>query len=714
MKFSKKMNYAPDLYRAILIELEFTVNFTNRLNFNDPIVNSIFHLNRTINSQKHGREKSFNHDSNRAFRLVNTEGKKAYSTGLLVLTFSSLYASLLIANNDDRDLRHIILMKMVTYYDYYLTEIDTKNAFANVEALNLNEIDYMAEKMRDPNNGFEQIAPERYKKFPPFVLTSAMFKFVFAYLHKEHNIYNQQRILDLLDLYMSSYSYIAFSLGLGACYHASLAKIDLESQAPFWFFRFDLTDQHTRSLSYIVDHYVYNPELGLPENYYKLGRLFANSGKPLHEFARSVKHLGTLACFPRREEQKEFFQEQINKQKQNYPESFNFIVDSLRKAYARILHTMEELREKQQDPNQGINPTFTSKDPELNLDAVIDLNSYLKNKDDPLYFANHVYHLADIYTNCTELPDYVAIDYNSPDLLDVFIDSYGDEQGSVYVPAFVEPKAQALAPVVLQHAHSVLAEDLNSEQQEFVKKMISLQTSQTQALDLAQDYAPQVQAYQENVAKVLDEYTAMRSLRIRQREQKYTPEQLEFLKEAYKNAFANYSQRKKGNKEKYFLASEVLPQNRVGALKNVKAKIKVSLSELLTPTFAHQDKLALVAKAQSQKDRQFRGKATPEGFGQIDKLLEAKQTKPESAGRPNLEQALFSHMQAQQQRNARNLGEDLNYLNSLKETINGDFSVPFSEPEPEVKAPERKVKKVVIPKNKVMRVSRSARKRGKK
>lgn len=449
MTNTKPYGYASELQRALLVELEFTVNFTNRLNFNDPIINAMFHMNRAVYLPKTLEDKSYNHDMKHAFRLLPNENNKANGTGLLVLTFSSLYASLLMAKSDDRDLRHILLMKIVTYYDYYLREVDVNNRYNSVPSLTQSEFNEFVQAMAQTDATRSSIFPTTFRadREDHFALTAAVFKFVFAYLHREHNIYDQQRVLDVLDYYLRSFSYVALTLGIGACYHATIRKYGLQSQAPFWYFKFDFTDQQTRTISHITDTLLFNTSQFPVENYYELGRQFAASKLTLEQFSNQhVKNVGVFGCIPRSQKQIPFFQEHIRLQQQNYPHSIEFIQDRLRKAYAKPLATMQELRERHLDSVTNLdNPATLQKtpyDPELNLRYIIDLNSYLENED-PLYFANNVYHFADIYTDCLKLPDYVPADYNSPSLPPVNIEYFLDNLGNPVSPAFVDPEQNA-------------------------------------------------------------------------------------------------------------------------------------------------------------------------------------------------------------------------------------------------------------------------------
>ncbi|WP_147397139.1 hypothetical protein [Psittacicella gerlachiana] len=713
--FQKKRQYSPDLYRSILIELEFTVNFTNRLNFNDPIVNSVFHLNRTARNLKLPIEKSYNHDVVKAFRMQQTEGKsKANGTGLLVLTFSSLYASLLMANHQDRDLRHLLLMKIVTFYDFYLSEVDPTNPYVNVSALTTGEFNQLVAQMQDPQKNHKDIIPERFQGLPLFSLTSALFKYVYNYLCSEHNIYRQQRILDALDLYMSSHSYVAFTLGLGATYHASMRKLGLESQAPFWFFKFDFTDQQTRTLNYITDNFIFNEALGDPESYYELGRLFAQSKMPLHEFARSVKSLGVMSAFPREPESKEFYQEHIAKQQANYPESFHFIVDSLRKAYARVLSVMVQLRAQQQDPEeQGDSTLVTEKDPAMNLDMVLDLNSYLGENNDQLYFANQIYHLADIYTNCNELPDFVPIDYNSPTLLPVNVDCYQDDRNSVFVPAFVDLGTQALAPVILKPANAVLSVNLNREQKKFANDMLKKQAGVLGYHCLVQNAPAFQELYKAQAQQVKEQIELMSFAGEKLIFANYTEQQLAYIDEVYKQALAScIAETKQDSKAKYFLTNELLPKQRKGLLTFATNNQVIPLSELLEPSVNYQDEYALLQALQTERDLKFRGQASVEHLAEIDQLLAGEQTEFAPKEETSLQYEQLSQLLPQTK-------------NKNNHAVMPERIPQASDFAPELKAEERptrqtkvkvtpEVKPAIFSKDTVLRVSRSARKKGKK
>ncbi|MFC6276429.1 hypothetical protein [Psittacicella hinzii] len=613
--------YAPDLYRAILIELEFTVNFTNRLNFNDPIINGMFHLNRTSRTAL-GGDKSFNHEMLRAFRLLSNEaGGKANGTGLLVLTLSSLYASLLMANHQNRDLRHLLLMKIVTYYDYYLAEVDHNNPYQCISALTQEEMDYLAKQMQNPQATRQSIAPKRFVALPSFALTSALFKYVYRYLHQNNNIYDQQALLDIFDLYMSSFSYVAFTMGLGACYHASLRKLGLESKAPFWYFRFDRTDQQTRTLNYIVDNFIFGESAyGSPDDFYNLGRLFASSGLELHEFANTLDRTGVVGCFPRHESEKEFFSEQVARQAESYPEAFNFIVTSLEKAYARLLQTMQDLRAAQTNPADRANEPYveTVKDPELNLDYVIDLNSYVRNED-KLYFANYVYHLADIYTNCTELPDYIKVDYSSPELRKIFVDYYVDQENTPLVPAFIDPQGQALTKCELIDHTVSLPSELTPEQQELVA---SLQPSLAQkdfSLHLAKG-AEYTQQYQAKAQTIVQAYLLRAQITYQQKMSAYDPEALEI---AQNLIVAQLQKGKAPRMDAYtkYYHNMLAPEYKKGLLARVNNNVLVSTQALLNDEL-NKDELELAIMAQTPIDIEKKGNPNPEDIAQTRTLLD--------------------------------------------------------------------------------------------
>ncbi|RIY33884.1 hypothetical protein CKF54_02015 [Psittacicella hinzii] len=707
MSFPRVVNYKEDLFRAILIELEFTVNFTNRLNFNDPVVNSIFHLNRTLRSNNYPLEISYNNDMARAFRLLNASETKnqATGTGLLVLTFSSLYASLLISNNKDRDLRHILLMKIVTYYDYYLNEVDKANSFVNVPALTAREFDELARKMQDANNGIAEITPARFTNLPRFALTSAIFKYVFAYLHSENNIFRQQKVLDVLDVYMSGYSYLAFSLGVGTAYHASFRKLGLVSQAPFWYFKFDYTDQQTRTLNYIVDNFIFNEKFGTnADEFYKLGRLFTQSDLPLNEFAQNLDHLSVLGCFPREAEQLSFYQEHIAQQAAKYQSNYveNF-VPSLRRAYARLLETMQALRQAQQDEHQVV-----EKDPELNLDLIIDLNSYLVN-DDPLYFANHVYHLADIYTNYSELPDYVALDYSSPQLLPVKLDCYTDQAEQTFVPAFLGFGEERLAPVVVRKDNEIFVANLTEEQTTFIRQILEAQMPEH---TLIADQAPWLAKFSQNALPKLEAYKKMRNAKEENYFKNFTAEQLEVISGAYNQALEKtvetLAQRDKVNPLKYFLSNELPPHQKSGILNHVGNNVLVPLVAMLEPKVDFSDELALVQSIQTEHDRKLLGQAKAGEFptslrNSYDKIM------PHAVRIAKLQQELNGRVFMDEHGN---------------KVATPDLTSLVAKPVREVRKQSTTASKVRVtqepkpiaaPKNQILRMSRSARsKKGKK